>query len=69
MKNSIELYEKEYDKFKNIDSIPVILNITKKQFNYLRYLESYRKNEDFKISIDMIQLDNVHEIKIEEVKK
>lgn len=67
MKNIIELYEEEYKKYKDIDSIPVILNISKKQFNYLRYLESYRKDEDFKISIDIIQLDNTHQIKIEEI--
>ena len=67
MKNIIELYEEEYKKFKDSDSIPVILNISKKQFNYLRYLESYRKDEDFKISIDIIQLDNTHQIKIEEI--
>lgn len=67
MKNIIELYEEEYKKHKDTDSIPVILNISKKQFNYLRYLESYRKDEDFKISIDIIQLDNTHHIKIEEI--
>lgn len=67
MKNIIELYEEEYKKYKDRDSIPVILNISKKQFNYLRYLESYRKDEDFKISIDIIQLDNTHQIKIEEI--
>lgn len=67
MKNIIELYEEEYKKYKDTDSIPVILNITKKQFNYLRYLEPYRKDEDFKISIDIIQLDNTHQIKIEEI--
>ena len=27
-----ELYEKEYIKFKDIDSIPIIVNISKKQF-------------------------------------
>lgn len=69
MKNIIELYEEEYKKYKDTDSIPVILNISKKQFNYLRYLESYRKNEDFKISIDTIQLDNTHQIKIEEIEE
>lgn len=69
MKNIIELYEEEYKKYKDSDSIPVILNISKKQFNYLKYLESYRKNEDFKISIDTIQLDNTHQIKIEEIEE
>ena len=40
-----ELYEKEYDKHKDIDSIPIIVNISKRQFNYLRYLGIYNKEK------------------------
>ena len=60
-----EIYEKEYDKYKDIDSIPIIVNISKKQFNYLRYLGIYNKREDINLKIDIIQVDNVKEIKLE----
>lgn len=60
-----EIYEKEYDKYKDIDSIPIIVNISKKQFNYLRYLGIYNKKEDINLKIDIIQVDNVKEIKLE----
>lgn len=60
-----ELYEKEYDKYKDIDSIPIIVNISKKQFNYLRYLGIYNKREEINLKIDIIQVDNVKEIKLE----
>lgn len=60
-----EIYEKEYDKYKDIDSIPIIVNISKKQFNYLRYLGIYNKREEINLKIDIIQVDNVKEIKLE----
>lgn len=60
-----EIYEKEYDKYKDIDSIPIIVNISKKQFNYLRYLGIYNKKEDVNFKIDTILVDNVKEIKLE----
>lgn len=60
-----ELYEKEYAKYQDIDSIPIIVNISKKQFNYLRYLGIYNKKEDINLKIDIIQVDNVKEIKLE----
>lgn len=60
-----ELYEKEYDKYKDIDSIPIIVNISKRQFNYLRYLGIYNKREEINLKIDIIQVDNVKEIKLE----
>lgn len=60
-----EIYEKEYDKYKDIDSIPIIVNLSKKQFNYLRYLGIYNKKEDINFKIDIIQVDNVKEIKLE----
>lgn len=60
-----ELYEKEYNKFKESDSIPIIVNISKKQFNYLRYLGIYNKREEINLKIDIIQVDNIKEIKLE----
>lgn len=60
-----EIYEKEYEKYKDIDSIPIIVNINKKQFNYLRYLGIYNKREEVNLKLDIIQVDNVKEIKLE----
>lgn len=60
-----ELYEKEYDKYKDSDSIPIIVNISKKQFNYFKYLGIYNKRENINLNIDTIQVDNVKEIKLE----
>lgn len=64
--NIIELYEEEYNKEREVDSIPVILNIPKKTFNYLRYLGIYNKNEDISLTIDKILVDNIHNIKVVE---
>ena len=61
----VEIYEKEYEKYKDIDSIPIIVNINKKQFNYLRYLGIYNKREEVNLKLDIIQVDNVKEIKLE----
>lgn len=60
-----EIYEKEYDKYKDIDSIPIIVNVSKKQFNYLRYLGIYNKREEINLKIGIIQVNNVKEIKLE----
>lgn len=64
--NIIELYETEYNKEREVDSIPVILNIPKKTFNYLRYLGIYNKKENVTLTIDKILVDNIHIIKLEE---
>ena len=64
--NIIELYETEYNKEREVDSIPVILNITKKSFNYLRYLGIYNKKENITLTIDKILVDNIHILKLEE---
>lgn len=66
MMNIIELYEKDYDKYKELDSIPVILNVNKKTYNYLRYLGIYNKEEKINISIDKILVDNISNIDIRE---
>ena len=52
--NIIELYEKDYEKYKTLDSIPVILNVNKKTYNYLRYIGIYDKKEKINISIDKV---------------
>ena len=64
--NIIELYEEEYNKEREVDSIPAIINIPKKTFNYLKYLGIYNKNEDIKLTIDKILVDNIHNIKVVE---
>ena len=64
--NIIELYEKDYEKYKSLDSIPVILNVNKKTYNYLRYIGIYDKKEKINISIDKILVDNTANIDIKE---
>ena len=64
--NIIELYEEEYNKEREVDSIPVILNIQKKTFNYLRYLGIYNKKDNITLTIDKILVDNIHNIKVVE---
>lgn len=64
--NIIELYELEYTKEREVDSIPVLLNIPKKTFNYFRYLGSYNKKEKVTLTIDQILVDNIHVLKLEE---
>ena len=61
--NIIELYELNYDK--EVDSIPVILNIPKKTFNFLRYNGIYNKKDKITLTIDEIIVDNIHIIKRE----
>ena len=56
--NIVELYEKNYNK--DVDSIPVILNIPKKTFNFLRYNGIYNKKDKITLTIDEILVDNVH---------
>lgn len=65
--NIIELYEKDYDKYKEIDSIPVILNVNKKTYNFFRYNGIYNKKEKITITIDKVLVDNTANIKVEEV--
>ena len=60
-----ELYEKEFEKYKNINSIPIIVNITNKQFNYMKFLGLTNKSENIILTINIIQVDNVKEIKLE----
>lgn len=62
--NIIELYEKNYNR--EVDSIPVILNIPKKTFNFLRYNGIYNKKDKITLTIDEILVDNIHIIKREE---
>ena len=62
--NIIELYEKNYDR--EVDSIPVLLNIPKKTFNFLRYNGIYNKKDKITLTIDEILVDNIHIIKREE---
>lgn len=62
--NIIELYELNYDR--EVDSIPVILNIPKKTFNFLRYNGIYNKKDKITLTIDEIIVDNIHIIKREE---
>ena len=64
--NIIELYEKDYEKDKTLDSIPLILNLNKKTYNYLRYIGIYDKKEKINISIDKILVDNTANIDIKE---
>lgn len=56
--NIIELYERNYDR--EVDSIPVILNIPKKTFNFLRYNGIYNKKDKITLTIDEILVDNIH---------
>lgn len=56
--NIVELYELNYDK--EVDSIPVLLNVSKKTFNYLRYNGIYNKKEKITLTIDQILVDNIH---------
>ena len=56
--NIIELYERNYDR--EVDSIPVLLNIPKKTFNFLRYNGIYNKKEKITLTIDEILVDNIH---------
>lgn len=56
--NIVELYEKNYDK--DVDYIPVLLNIPKKTFNFLRYNGIYNKKDKITLTIDEILVDNVH---------
>lgn len=65
--NIIELYEKDYDKYKELDSIPVILNVNKKTYNFFRYNGIYNKKEKITITIDKVLVDNTANIKVEEV--
>ena len=62
--NIIELYELNYNK--ESDSIPVLLNVNKKTFNFLRYNGIYNKKEKITLTIDEILVDNIHIIKREE---
>ena len=62
--NIIELYELNYDK--EVDSIPVVLNVSKKTFNFLRYNGIYNKKDKITLTIDEILVDNIHIIKREE---
>ena len=62
--NIIELYELNYDR--EVDSIPVILNIPKKTFNFLRYNGIYNKKDKITLTIDEVLVDNIHIIKREE---
>jgi hypothetical protein len=56
--NIVELYERNYDR--EVDSIPVLLNIPKKTFNFLRYNGIYNKKEKITLTIDEILVDNIH---------
>ena len=56
--NIIELYERNYNR--EVDSIPVLLNIPKKTFNFLRYNGIYNKKEKITLTIDEILVDNIH---------
>ena len=62
--NIIELYERNYDR--EVDSIPVVLNVSKKTFNFLRYNGIYNKKDKITLTIDEILVDNIHIIKREE---
>lgn len=56
--NIVELYELNYDK--EAESIPVLLNVSKKTFNYLRYNGIYNKKEKITLTIDQVLVDNIH---------
>lgn len=62
--NIIELYELNYNR--EVDSIPVLLNVSKKTFNFLRYQGIYNKKDPITLTIDKILVDNIHIIKREE---
>ena len=62
--NIIELYELNYDR--EVDSIPVLLNVSKKTFNFLRYNGIYNKKDKITLTIDEVLVDNIHIIKREE---
>lgn len=62
--NIIELYELNYDR--EVDSIPVLLNVSKKTFNFLRYNGIYTKKDKITLTIDEVLVDNIHIIKREE---
>lgn len=62
--NSIQLYKKEYEKYKDIDSIPVILNISKKQFNYIWFNGTKANPDKISINLECILLDTEQEIVI-----
>ena len=62
--NIIELYELNYNR--EVDSIPVVLNVSKKTFNFLRYNGIYNKKDKITLTIDEILVDNIHIIKREE---
>lgn len=61
--NIVELYEKNYDR--DVDSIPVLLNIPKKTFNFLRYNGIYNKKDKITLTIDQVLVDNIHIIERE----
>lgn len=56
--NIVELYELNYNK--EAESIPVLLNVSKKTFNYLRYNGIYNKKEKITLTIDQVLVDNIH---------
>ena len=56
--NIVELYELNYNK--EAESIPVLLNVSKKTFNYLRYNGIYNKKEKIILTIDQVLVDNIH---------
>lgn len=62
--NIVELYELNYNK--ESDSIPVLLNVNKKTFNFLRYNGIYNKKDKITLTIDEVLVDNIHIIKREE---
>ena len=61
--NIIELYELNYDR--EVDSIPVLLNVSKKTFNFLRYNGIYNKKDKITLTIDQVLVDNIHIIERE----
>lgn len=56
--NIVELYELNYNK--EAESIPVLLNVSKKTFNYLRYNGIYNKKDKITLTIDQVLVDNIH---------
>lgn len=56
--NIVELYELNYNK--EAENIPVLLNVSKKTFNYLRYNGIYNKKEKITLTIDQVLVDNIH---------
>ena len=56
--NIVELYERNYNK--EVDSIPVLLNISRKTFNFLRYNGIYNKKDKITLTIDQVLVDNIH---------